>query len=355
MYNVQVWDAQKDLARINLRPQSSSAATNTNTNTDAESYTSVGQLAGGYSLHDLGLMHYFTLHSSQTLDAINSVQYHHIWQHDVPMLAQSNAFLMHALLSFAAAHRSTTLGPTSMQDLQSSRSHYGKALENFRQAVTTVTAQQADAMMCFCTLISFITLRFDTVQPSAGQDSIDAFINLLRVLQSSIGVLTSIKRHLQLSVVGGLLAHTRQNQQHQISSVVATSLGSLERLVLTRHVEFGLTASASAAIHDCLGKLRQFYTMTNPRPTSWAHLLSWPIQVGQSKHAAEFLSLLERRNAVALCLVAHWTVAAVHAPQKWYVGDWPNRLLLAIRRQTHGIGLDDVMRWPLRETVGTFA
>lgn len=301
--------------------------------------------ATSFSLEDMGLLHHFTLHTSQTLTPLETDEYCYIWQYEVPQLASSHPFLMHAMLSFAAAHQATCEPQQYPDRLQVARRHYSTALSLFRESVGEITSDQADPLLCFCILTSFLSLRlgFDR-QPDQG-DAIDEFLELLHTLQRAQGVLNQVQGSLHNSRIGSLLRHTRNQEQHYMSPEFFYSLSQLESMALI-YTDPVAEPSKAAAIHDAMVRLRHFYTLSSPRPRSWAHLLSFPIGLGPS-----FSSLLEQRDKLALCVLAHWTVPAYNARSKWFSGDWPQRLMLAISQELEGDEWTDTMRWPLSDTL----
>ncbi|KAK4497800.1 hypothetical protein PRZ48_010454 [Zasmidium cellare] len=310
---------------------------------DVQGFPNIQIDSTAFSLQDLGLLHHFTVQTAQTLPAFDCEQYRIIWQHEVPRLAQSHGFLMHAVIGFAAAHQATLSHEQSSKD--AARHHYVEALKAFRNQVEAITTDKADALLCFSILVCFLTLYFESEKPSEARDPITEFISLMHTIHSSIGLLSQIRDTLQTSTIGYLLQHTWNRQPHAIPPEVNDSISLLEGLAL-QHADHPSPVLDASGTGEAISKLRRFYTLSSPRPVDWVHILSWPISLDP-----EFSLLLEARNPVALCTLAHWCVPACNAPTKWWVGDFFNNLLSAIALHLAGTEFDDAMAWPVSESL----
>ena len=302
-----------------------------------------------FNFEDLGLLHHFTVHASQTLDRIGSEQFRQIWQYEVPLLGVSHPPLMHALLAFAAAHQATANDPAvcGQQDLQVARKHFSKALVLFRASVKDVTAEKPEVLLPYCILVCFLTLFFEFDKPIDEQDPIGDFVSLLGIVGSSTGVIELVRERLRSTGVGRLLDHTQDRPVHAIAPEVGTSLGALDNLVQSHRGKTGFESGTIAILNDAILKLRGLYSLIDPRPASWAYLLRWPIEL-----CPEFGTLLLERNPIALCILAHWFVPAHNAPARWHVADWPRRTMIAIAQELKSDEWDNGIKWPLTEILG---
>lgn len=327
---------------------------------------------GSFTLADLGYLHYYTMHTYSTLSVIPSPTAQQRWQSEVPRLALSHPFLMHALLSVGAAHQTAMLPPhaRAAADMHAARTHYSAALTLFLDNVTDVDGERADALLCFSILVSQTTLYLESEGSEA--DAISNFVSLLHVLHGATGVLSECQGALRKSEIGkGLLGHVWAAQDGRAQSAsppghdgefeLACALEQLE-VVAERYVQQQQQhqqqyqqgspdsmemSSELPVLRNAITRLRLFFTMVSTRPSSWVYFLTWPIGL-----SPEFAVLLQRRHPVALCVTAHWCVPLWHAPEKWYAGNWPKRLMVDIRGELAGTEWEDGIAWPLRETMG---
>lgn len=313
----------------------------TNISRSPESSTTHSQC---FRLEDLGLIHHFAMHTSKTMSAIGSDENTFIWQCDVPKLATSQPALMHALLAFAAAHQASDADKsTTIEDkMQVARRHYSQALVFFRGSVKDLTAERPDVLYCYCILVCFLTLFFEFDIPVEEQDPIEDFVSLLEILHTSIGVLDLVEGPLMSTAVGKLLQHRQDRKTHSIAADAEQSLGTLEALIVGQSGQPGFDDATVACLNDAVLMLRQVFAWIEPNPSSWAHLLSWPINLGPA-----FGKLVQQRHPAALCTICHWFVPAYHAPRKWYVGDWPARAIVAISNRLSEVGSWEAgVAWP---------
>ena len=301
-----------------------------------------------FSMEDLGLLHHFTLSTSSTIPAFESELYCHIWRQEVPRLAQSHGFLMHAVLGFAAAHQLaiSDVDP-ALRDYSVVRHHYSQALILFRTAVQVIDQEQAEALLSFSILTSFLTLYLECGTPTGCADAGQGVIVFLQVVQNSTRVLEQVRESIRGSTVGVLLSHTWNKESHAIAPETERSLFVLDCLASAYLSSIDSANSESAVgsiLLNGLAKLRQLFALVDPKEKGWSFILLWPIKLDPG-----FITLLQSKNPIALCALAHWCVPIYHAPRKWWTGDWPKRMLIAVEEQLRGTQWEEGIRWPLEE------
>lgn len=308
-----------------------------------------------FSLYDLGLLHDFTLHASLTVPRRDVTTHRDIWQQHVPQLALHHPFLMHAILSFAAAHQIHQSGPRSPVDekpYQAARSHYDKALVGIRVLGSTVTTELADPLLCFSILICFVTLFLGVVD---DLEPVDITLSLFQTIRSTMGLLNNdiVRVRLMQSKIGTLIKQSGDATQHSLPYGLDHSLN----LILAFEAEENTDSSDSEAYDQLLAtavaKLKYIYTLTTSEPRSWDYILQWPITLA-TEHS-RFLDAIARHEPRALCILAHWGVLLRNAPPKWFAGDWPNKLLEAIHSQLLGTKWERGLSWALRKELPTLS
>lgn len=323
--------------------------------------------AGSYSTTDLGLLHHFTFYTAPTIGAIQSELYSHIWSQEVPRLAQSHAFLMHAVLAFAAAHQlsSSDVDPL-LRNYSVVRQHYSSALSEFREAVNVITEERAEALLCFSILTTFLSLYLDcgAPLPERNIDTIDGLITFLRVVQNSTRVLEQVHGWLRSSTIGVLLSHTWKLEPHAIEPDTEQALFVLDDLAHTylslitsspdSDNSYGSKSSRNhnnegAVLFDGLAKLRELFSLSKPTEKEWRFILHWPIKLDPA-----FVELVRDGHPIALCALAHWCVPIYHAPPKWFTGDFAERTLRVVVQRLRGTQWEEGVAWPIRETIGEF-
>ena len=253
---------------------------------------------------------------------------------------------MHAILGTAAAHQHSAIseGEHHPQLLQTARFHYGRALN---LAATSIHTQSADGLFCFSILTAILTLYLERQKPVPEANAIGDLISVMHVLRAASGMLDSLSPELrQGSITGTLLNHTWSHSPHTTDYGASVALDQLDAVV----ARYGSRPTTSQGDYSVLvestSKLRFFFSLTSPHPTSWQYLMSWPVRLGP-----DFCDLLQRYHPIALCILAHWCVSMYNAPVRWFAGDWPRQLMLAIQQRIDNTEWSDGILWPLRETL----
>lgn len=299
-----------------------------------------------FSLHDLGLLHDWTLSAAGTIVRRDDPTFHKIWQRDVPKLGLEHPFLMHAILSFAAAyrvHHPDAAFPSHDKADEAARAHYDLALVEMRGTVSSLVPELADPLLCFSILISFVTLFLGTRDTL---DPINDTLHLFQTIRITTGILQNdvIRAHLATSRIGALIQHggaaaARNGYPDGVCE-------SLDSLLVCRS---GRNASSTGAedyerlLATVAAKLKHMFSLTTAHPDSWDHLLSWPISL--FSELPDFMCAIEQREPRALCVLAHWCVPLCNAPPKWFVKDWPSLLLARIHEVLAGTQWERGLIW----------
>jgi hypothetical protein len=307
-----------------------------------------------FSLYDLGLLHDYTLRSSITLSRRDDPLFHDIWQQDVPKLALDHSYLMHGKLSFAAAYRSRHPDPASPRDskaVQAARDHYDQALIDMRVSISDVAVELADPLLCFSVLISFVTLFLETDEESGP---LEITVSLFQTIRSLVGIMHEdiIRSHLAESRIGALVRHNDAIAWNPLPQDLSDSLDKLQYSGLKHDFQDKESSAYNGLMTGAVMKLKFMFSFTTICPDSWDYLLSWPISL--SSELPGFIEAIEHHEPLALCILAHWSVALCNASPKWYVKDWPGTLLETIEAILSGTKWERSLDWAMREVSSNF-
>lgn len=287
-----------------------------------------------YSSSDLLLMHHYTIDTSYTLPSVPDDLNVDFWRSRVPVLAYQYSFLMHAILSVSAAHK-------SLLDL--SRAHYGQAIAAFGASSEVTTSDHADAVLCYSILIIIITVALECAYAAPETDPLSGVLDFFAVTRTAVPMLSAILPRVQSQPIGRLLSHLQDGPgAHHLPDALDYSLTNLENMIA---IDYQAVPDISLALRGVLHALRHFFSMVPPQqqqPHSRADLLRWVVAV-----SPEYLALLRNHDPAAMVLLAHWCVPAHHAPPKWYAEYWPRRVIMSIAQQTSGSIWQGCMAWPL--------
>lgn len=298
------------------------------------------------SLADLELFHNFVSHTYCTIGPEG--QDHTPWRDEVPSLALSYPFLLHAILGLSAAHELS-------QDVHGvsegiARQHYDTALRLFRETFTGVSCPETAAVFRSYTIVIAVLFIFWECERPSDRNPIDGFARLLSLLQGSRAIVDDARTKTDLASTGPpasveafLTRNSTSETAHSILDVdLQESLQSLHVRIRSRSV--AASPDTTTSLHRALSALCTYHSLVPTHPLSGAGFMSWLFSLD-----THFVHLLQNREPLALCMLAHWSVPLCNAPQKWYAGDWPRRLLETITLELGG-EWQGYLRWPLEVT-----
>lgn len=286
---------------------------------------------------DLGLFYNYLLYTYKTVGPASMD--HTSWQVETPRLALSHPFLMHAILGLSAAHQiSQSLGSDS-DSVRLAREHYAAALRTFRESFESSTSPDEHAVFrAFTTIITILFINWECREAS-DRSTIDGFSGLLGLMQSSsaINLRTGGSRSAQSDVFPSVHLGSLQS----IPPDLRHSLQGLQDEL----PQWACEPSEAASLGRAFTALISHHSLVSSKPSDGSGFLIWPLSLDN-----EYITLLDRRSPPALCMLAHWCVPLCNSPIKWYAGDWPHRLLLAINSQLTGTVWHQHIQWALSET-----
>ena len=280
------------------------------------------------------LMHRYILRTSLTLCRALNEQVKEIWQSDVPVLAQEYSFVMHGLLAVSAHHAASE----GELDRKVAFKYYDTALHCFRTSCQAVRPKDGTAIMVFCIMIFIISLRIGSQSEITVSDPVYGFSEPLEVLRTTIKFFRSFRSQVNSIFIQGLIPE-RKPDMFALSDSVNAALCALEQ-----HNRSLITSEVDRVVFEqAINQLRHFFTLVSSRPMNWNFLIRWLILLPES-----FDELLKRGNAMALAILAHWCVPIHHAPYRWFMNDWAERIILDVANRL-GPEWQPVIRWPINE------
>ncbi|KAK5116650.1 hypothetical protein LTR62_007324 [Meristemomyces frigidus] len=289
---------------------------------------------------DLQLMHHYLNHTKYIITETSAemAQIVQIWQEELPKVAFSADYCMHALLGFAALHRAH-IEPEMAPLLRTSAvDHLDKALVRYRECGAITTAENASAKFAFTWLVVLFAYA---VPPSVPP--IDAMVELFHLVKG----------------VDTILAESWfWVSQGPFAPVLARGLGEAmagRRTSLPEGMDFGLnhldymlgSEPMLSADRRCCGmilaELKQLYdNVVRPQPgLSVASILCFPKQ-----DSAPFGQLIKRRVPQALIILAYYCVILDILDTRWWISGWSARVLRDIMA-TLPESLQNWIEWPV--------
>jgi hypothetical protein len=291
-------------------------------------------------LQDLELMHHYSTVTSLTFASLTPMGFEKVWQDVVPVEARSHLFLMHTVLATAALH-SAHLKPTeSSRYVYIARDYHGKAMALFRSNVSEVTQGNGSAVLAFAFLLVIFCLGSSFIpNVPSPTDPIDSFFEALSALRGFWQLLPTVRPVAGESPVAGWVQQSRKLYSIPPDSDVFEALAALDAVN-----ETSVTEEAEKDVYRSgIRLLRKFFSDVPLYPTTWEVIFTWPLAITD-----EYATYLASRQPMALLILAYWCVPIHHAPHRWFLSQWGERIIRQIA-DILGPQWLFALEWPLSE------
>ncbi|KAF5013761.1 hypothetical protein FDECE_259 [Fusarium decemcellulare] len=251
---------------------------------------------------DLELMHHYTAFTCRTLPQSND--HLRIWQIEVPKSGHSYPFVMHQILALAALHLGYLGSGNRHQQryaLDASQ-HQIKAVSGIRKSIAHVINDNCEALFAASTLLiisayaSFPRTK-DWLEDS-GTPCISDILGIFSLIRGMNAILDIGSNH---ALHNGTFAPSFQREPMAESMPILESLLQQVELFRIQISSYRYADTLSREIEVLVHWIRRCSaTMTQPERRI---TMTWPIDM-----STEYISLLRRRDAASLALLAHHCV-----------------------------------------------
>ncbi|KAK5127661.1 hypothetical protein LTR85_007002 [Meristemomyces frigidus] len=294
---------------------------------------------------DLQLMHHYLTHTKYILtehhDMAHIIQ---LWQEEMPKVALTSDYCMHALLGFAALHKAH-LEPMQAPMLRTCAvDHLDKALVLYREHGQPTTAENADAKFGFTWLVALFAYA---VPPSVPP--IDAMVELMLLVKGIDTVLSetwfwvSQGPFAPILAAGPQVPFTQPPEGYSLPEGMDFGLNHLDYML-------GVDAMMPDDRTACaliLAELKQMYdiVLKQQGQSSIASILMFPKQ-----DSAPFSALIKRRTPQALIILAYYCVLLDVLNSRWWIHGWAARVIRDIM-ETLDEEWQTWIEWPVQSVL----
>ena len=289
---------------------------------------------------DLELLHNYDTSTSYTLATIPALQT--FLRLNVPRMAFSHPFLLHTILAISALHLAHFKKDVQAKHLTQAHFHYNIALPIATSLLEGINEKTCSALYIFSTMCATFTLGLGPKPGDFlifGEQGIAEWLFLFRgmrtTLESHPGVLENSDLSPMFSISIRQLSQTTPPNKH---------LQALRQLIIERapegkNVQVYLTA---------LDELARSFPPTSVPGQGSSQTSPQTIFVWLYRLSDDFVQRLQRRDATALVILAHFCVLLNNLGSFWWMNGWVEHLLSEIYRS-----LDAEYRvwisWPMEE------
>lgn len=292
---------------------------------------------------DLYLMFHYSASTSKELTPDETIS--HLWQYEIPTIAEKHPFLIHGLLAISALHLADEEPASMAEFLPLSMHHQNLAISSFRDQLSRITEENCDALFAqavvvsmSCKLFSFIKAQRHSLQMPSVDDIIKPFL-----LTRGVGeVVAAAAQWIRAGPLAPMLyGHSMPNADHfQLPASTKIHFQNLRQ-----HFQSTVLDSEDlAAIMKSMDDLERIYqeltlwereVVLNPG-TVW----KWP-----NSTPVEYARLLQQHHPQALLLYAHFVMLSGIHSMYWYFRDWGNQAVTVIAASLPS-DLRDMIQYP---------
>jgi hypothetical protein len=255
-------------------------------------------------------------------------------QEHIPEEATKHSFLMHGVLALSALHLAI-IRPAQVNKYASlCDKHQASALASYRQLLTHITEDVADALFALSTIILISSLARATLKASQGDGegmhymSVDSICELLYLTRGIREVKEATGERVNrgpFSVV--LYGHDLASDvQVTMSPKISNVFRELDRMVHINCAEQEKKKHCSEAVEY----LRSIYE------AMLGNYLIGDLEMGQvwrwtAMLSYDFIKLVQAHYPPALVITTHFTVAAMMLREMWFMSNWGSLAFDGIR------------------------
>ena len=313
-------------------------------NTAVASPQDLNQQSGLNMLH-LELLHNFITSTSLTLSGDQILR--NIWRINVPRLAFSFDFIMHAILALSALHMARSPGKRDFYESQAALL-YQNGLRLATSLLPHVTPENCSALYIFAALSCVITLASPRKLGDILLVSETGVAEWLLHIRGIRSVIASAEAEIRSGPLGPMfIAGQRRfliREAHSNDQTVEAD--QLDKLL--QHIKENLNNDRdlevyTAAIRELRGSFNVTYAVGFQGYES-ADVYIWLFRIPD-----DYLSLLSERRQEALTIYAFFCVVLKRFDTSWYMSGWCSHILSRIfylLDEHHRLWI----QWPIEET-----
>lgn len=276
--------------------------------------------AFGPNLLDVELLHYYTTVTCFSLSSRPSKQ--QIWQIAVPREAASHQFLLHALLSIAAVNLKY-LHPTKRRFYERAAStHRNLALSTSIHALHEVTPSNCHALFALSCVVSVLAFAFPhREQLALPSTPVDDMLSVFVLIRGVKTVLHSAQEWIAHGALGALTG----NDWDPTTSPLPGEMNSAFDKLSDRNERDTPDPSIREMYNSTIEGLKKAFEIHAVVRGESGFIFTWLVMV-----QASYVAQLEKKDPMALVILAHYAVLLHSSDGQWWIGGRGAQLLEAI-------------------------
>ncbi|KAL4935886.1 hypothetical protein BDV06DRAFT_228413 [Aspergillus oleicola] len=261
-------------------------------------------------------------HTHLSLSRSDSVSW--IWRSAIPRKAAQHPFLMHGILALSALHSAfSSIDSARARFLELAQSHHSKAIQGLSQ-LESLKESNADAAYALSNIIIIFTFALPLcTQPSRSCDPIKEFLEIVHISKGSMKVLMEVHQWVQAGDLAALVSmqeppdspptYSGEYYEQVIAPLERLSQSHAHKAAESDPNIYSKTIHALHMTFESIESQRSIGAIT----AAFQFIFRVP---------REFFEAIEKREPLALVILASYAVILYQLRTYWWMGDWGTRL-----------------------------
>ncbi|EME42920.1 hypothetical protein DOTSEDRAFT_173450 [Dothistroma septosporum NZE10] len=292
-----------------------------------------------FPIRDMELLHHYTSFTYKLMT--NDPDQFEIWQVNVPQMAFRYRFLLHGILAVAALHRRYEAEDSQKETLMNlARYHQQHALTLYIPRLHSINQDNCNALFAFSMLLGILCFGMLDDQDLGSRAIISRFLDCFDALMGATAVAYEAAHWLRQGIFRPIMEEIWP-EVHDFAHLKEGAREALESLLA--QVESTCRSDPADPVQAYLASIYGWATVMYPAPGDRQVLIvvAWPVLAG-----ATYVSLLKRRDPLALVILGHYGVALHLYGRLWMIEGLGKRLTEAIAEELD-VAWRPLLAWPL--------
>lgn len=257
---------------------------------------------------------YYLRYTAKSLEDLTCPLLRPIWKGQILEDSKEFTFVASSLDSITSLHRARLQPSESLRHIKEAFSCRAASINEFRSTVTEITPRNASAVLDFAALQFVLCLDFPRSTTNFGPGRI---ISAMSALISALRGFWNLQPSTVPLVKDPYIRSWSKIPQPEMNDTTHNPnlLAKLE--CLYEFINSGQPSSERTTCCIALAQLHAFFARMSLRERDWNLLRTWPgIMPG------EFVSLIDKRNPLALVITTYWCVPIFRGSRHWLFAGW---------------------------------
>lgn len=257
---------------------------------------------------------YYLTYTAKSLEDLTCPMLRPIWKGQVLEDSKEFSFIASSIDAVTLLHRARTSQHGSSRHFQEAYASRAASINEFRTSISEITPRNSSAVLAFAALQFILCLDFPRSSAQFGPSRI---ISAMSALISALRGFWNLQPSTIPFIKNPYIRSWAEIPQPETSEVVHNHPLLAKLRLLYEFIDSGTSSSEMTTCSFALVQLHAFLAKMGFDERDWNLLRTWPGIV-----PGEFISLIEKKNPLALLITTYWCVALFRGSGHWLLDYW---------------------------------